>query len=192
MSPPRIFLFGIAILLLSIGQAAARPSLATVQPQLKPNSLRLTLVPGSSEMKPDQVNTEGWDKAWTNLVNVVEQTFIPSLPKLSVVEVELVIGNPKAPEDELTLSIMNEKGEELVSITQIVAAADCEYVRFLLPEDGIEVTPGEVYRIRLSGGIVFGWKYIVGGYPKGSASFNGKPLLGKTRSTFLFRTFGSE
>ena len=192
MSPPRIFLFGIAILLLSIGQAAAKPSLPTFQPQIEPNSLRLTLVPGSSEMKPDQVNTEGWDKAWTNLVNVVEQTFIPSLPKLSAVEVELVIGNPKAPEDELTLSIMNEKGEELVSITQIVAAADCEHVRFSLPEDGIEVTPGEVYRIRLSGGIVFGWKYIVGGYPKGSATFNGKPLLGKTRSTFLFRTFGSE
>jgi hypothetical protein len=192
MSPPRIFLLGIAILLLSIGQAAAKPSLPTFQPQIEPNSLRLTLVPGSSQMKPDQVNTEGWDKAWTNLVNVVEQTFIPSLPKLSAAEVELVIGNPKAPEDELTLSIMNEKGEELVSITQIVAAADCEHVRFSLPEDGIDVTPGEIYRIRLSGGIVFGWKYIVGGYPKGSATFNDKPLLGKTRSTFLFRTFGSE
>jgi hypothetical protein len=192
MSPPRIFLFGIAILLLSIGQAAAKPSLPTFQPQIEPNSVRLTLVRGSSEMKPDQVNTEGWDKAWTNLVNVVEQTFIPSLPKLSAAEVELVIGNPKGPEDELTLSIMNEKGEELVSITQIVAAADCEHVRFSLPEDGIDVTPGEVYRIRLSGGIVFGWKYIVGGYPKGSATFNGKPLLGKTRSTFLFRTFGPE
>ncbi len=147
---------------------------------------------GSRELKSDQVNTEGWNKAWTNLVNVVEQTFIPSLPRLSAVEVELVAGNLNASEDELTLSILDEKGAELVSTTQIVQAADCEHVRFLLPEDGVEVRPGEVYRIRLNGGITFGWKYVVGGYPRGAATVNGKPLLGKTRSTFLFRTFGSE
>jgi len=28
------------------------------------------------------MNTAGWDKAWTNLVNDVEQTFMPSLDKL--------------------------------------------------------------------------------------------------------------
>lgn len=148
--------------------------------------------PDSTEMKADQVNVEGWNKAWTNLVNDVEQTFTPSLPRLSAVEVELVVGNPKASEDELTLSIMNAQGDELVSTTQIVHTAECEHAVFSVPEGGIEVTPGETYRIRLSGGILFGWKYVVGGYPKGAATFNGKPLLGKTRSTFLFRTFGSE
>jgi hypothetical protein len=62
----------------------------------------------------------------------------------------------------------------------------------VFPGDGVEVKPGNSYRIRLRGGLVFGWKYVMGGYPKGEATFNGKPLVPKARSTFLFRTFGSE
>lgn len=46
-----------------------------------------------ASMTPDQVNTAGWDEGWTNLVNDVEQTFTPSLPRLAGVEVELVVGN---------------------------------------------------------------------------------------------------
>jgi hypothetical protein len=46
-------------------------------------------------MPVDQVNTEGWDKAWTNLLNVYAQSFAPSLPKLLGVEVELIVGNRK-------------------------------------------------------------------------------------------------
>jgi hypothetical protein len=149
--------------------------------------------PGSSGMKPDQVNVAGWNKAWTNLVNDVEQTFVPSMPRLMAAEVELLVGNGKeGSEDDLTLSIMNAAGDQLVSITQIVQTSDCEQSVFVLPESGIEVTPGETYRIKLSGGSVFGRKYVVGGYPKGAATFNGKPLPKKARSTFLFRTFGSE
>jgi len=33
---------------------------------------------------------------------------------------------------------------------------------------------------------MFGWRYIVGGYQKGAATFNAKPLLPNARSTFLF------
>jgi hypothetical protein len=156
-------------------------------------ALNLTFpAPGSDKLKPDQVNTAGWNKAWTNLVNDVEQTFTPSSPRLSAVEVELVVGNAKATQDDLTLSIRNSQGDELVSITRIVETSDCEHTLFLFPEGGIEVIPGDSYRIRLSGGIIFGWKYVVGGYPKGEATFNGKPLLPKARSSFLFRTFGAE
>jgi hypothetical protein len=39
---------------------------------------------------------------------------------------------------------------------------------------------------------LFGWKYVVGGYENGAATFNGKPLLKQARSTFLFRTFGTD
>ena len=59
-----------------------------------------------ASMAPEQVNTAGWDKAWTNLVNDAEQTFTPSVPKLMGVEVELVAGNPPTTEtsiDDLTL-----------------------------------------------------------------------------------------
>ena len=44
-------------------------------------------------MEADRVNA-GWDKAWTNLLNVAEQSFTPSLPKLRCVDVELIVGNP--------------------------------------------------------------------------------------------------
>jgi len=192
MSSRRAILVGSITLLLAISQATARTSPSALKPQIGPNTLALAVAPGSAAMKADQVNIEGWNKAWTNLVNDVQQTFIPSMPRLRAVEVELVVGNQGPPDDDLTLSILNSEGTELVSITRIVRPADCEQVKFLLPEAGIEVVPGESYRIRLSGGTMFGWKYVVGGYPKGAATFNGKPLLAKTRSTFLFRTFGSD
>lgn len=154
--------------------------------------------PGSgTPTKPDQVNITGWDKAWTNLVNDTQQTFVPSLSKLLGVEVELVVGNADAKnkgadEDDLTLSVLDKTGQTITSITQTVSASDCEHALFVIPNGGIDVTPGSTYSIKLSGGITFGWKYIVGGYPKGAAMFNGKPLLPKARSTFLFRTFGAE
>jgi hypothetical protein len=153
---------------------------------------RSSVRPGSPEMKPDQVNVAGWNKAWTNLVNVAEQSFTPSMPRLLAVEVELLVGNDNAAKDELTLSIFDVNGSEIASATQLVRTSDCERTLFVLPEGGVDVSPGNSYRIRLRGGTTFGWKYMVGGYPKGEATFNGKPLLPKARSTFLFRTFGSE
>lgn len=148
--------------------------------------------PGSTAMKPDQVNIAGWDKAWTNLVNDVEQRFTPSQPRLLGVEVELVVGNPDTGEDELTLTVLDKSGKEVVSVTQTVRESDCEPTVFLMPDGGIDVNPGDSYRIRLSGGTTFGWKYVVGGYPKGGATFNGKRLLPNAESSFLFRTFGAE
>lgn len=147
--------------------------------------------PGTTKtMQVDQVNTEGWDKAWTNLLNVTEQSFTPSLPKLRGVEVALIVGNPGEPEDELTLTILDPEDEKLASVTQTVKVGDADHVMFLMPEGGLPVTPGRIYAIQLSGGATFGWKYVVGGYDRGDATFNGKPLLADARTTFLFRTFG--
>lgn len=105
---------------------------------------------------------------------------------------ELVVGNDNAAKDELTLSIFDANGREIASATQLVRTSDCERTLFVLPEGGVEVSPGNSFRMRLRGGTTFGWKYVVGGYPKEEATFNGKPLLPKARSIFLFRTFGSE
>ena len=142
-------------------------------------------------LRTDQVNTEGWDTAWTNLVNDVQQTFTPSLPVLTAVEVELVVGNPGPEEDQLTLSVLDASGKEIATVTQDVPVDDADQVLFLVPNNGVAVTPGQKYRIKLSGGTTFGWKYVVGGYKKGSSTFNGKPLLPGARSSFLFRTFGA-
>jgi hypothetical protein len=150
-------------------------------------------VPGSAQqaaMKPDQVNTAGWNRAWTNLVNDVEQTFTPSAARLLGVEVELVVGNAGAVEDELTLTILDAKGRTVAVVTEAVPTADCDQVLFVIPKGGVDVMPGQTYRLKLSGGATFGWKYVVGGYEKGEATFNRRPLLPQARSTFLFRTFG--
>jgi hypothetical protein len=145
-----------------------------------------------ASMEPDQVNTGGWNKAWTNLLNVAEQSFTPSLPRLLGVEVELIVGNPGEAEDELTLTIVDANNQELAVVTKQVQAANSERVMFLMPTDGVELSPGQTYRLRLTGGATFGWKYVVGGYENGEATFNGKPLLPEARSTFLFRTFGEK
>jgi len=79
----------------------------------------------------------------------------------------------------------------LADVSKTVLVADCRQVLFVFPNGGLRVSPGQVYSIRLSGGSVFGWKYVVGGYASGAASFNGRPLLPDTRSTFLCRTFGA-
>lgn len=143
-------------------------------------------------MEVDQVNTAGWDKAWTNLSNDTEESFTPSLPRLTGVEVELIVGNPGEPDDELTLTIRDARHQELTTVTQIVKVHDADHVMFLMPDGGVPINPGSVYAIQVRGGVTFGWKYVVGGYDGGEATFNGKPLLLDARSTFLFRTFGGK
>jgi len=161
----------------------------------KASSTAATPVPQAMQQKatfaPDQVNTAGWDKAWTNLVNEVEQTFTPSLDRLTAVEVDLVVGNDGVEEDDLTLTVMDTAGNAIAAVTERVPVSDTDRVLFVMPKDGIVVTPGQTYRMKLSGGTTFGWKYVVGGYEKGAATFNGKRLLPDARSTFLFSTFGT-
>ena len=141
-------------------------------------------------MKLDQANTATWQNAWTNLLNDVRQSFTPSLPKLVAVEVELVLANPGPSADTLTLKLVDPTGRPVAIVSKMVQTTDAEHALFVFPEGGVEVSPGQLYSLQLSGGPTFGWKYVVGGYRKGSASFNGQPLLRETRSTFLFKTFG--
>jgi hypothetical protein len=102
-----------------------------------------------------------------------------------------VVANPGPPDEEVTLNLLNAWGDVLAVVSKTVPVDDCGHVLFVFPNGGLQVSPGQVYGIRLSGGSLFGWKYVVGGYKNGAASFNGKPLLPGARSTFLFRTFGA-
>lgn len=145
-----------------------------------------------ASMTPDQANTELWNNASTNMHNDVRQSFVPSLPMLTGVEVELIVINPGATSDDVTMTLMNAEGVVLALVSKAVPVDDCSHVLFLLPKGGLPVSPGQAYSIGLSSdGVVFGWKYVVGGYAKGAASWNGKPLLRDICSTFLFRTFGA-
>jgi hypothetical protein len=141
---------------------------------------------------PDQSNTTPWNGAWTNLNNFARQTFKPSLPRLTGVEVDLVVANPGPESADVSMMVLDERGLGLASVSRTVTTGDCGHVLFVLPRGGLPVTPGRVYSITLSGGDnLFGWKYVVGGYAKGAAWFNNKPLLRGTRSGFVFRTFGA-
>ena len=142
-------------------------------------------------MTPDQANTAAWQNAWTNIVNDVRQTFTPSLPKLSAVEVQLVLANPGPPDDRLTLALLDSGEPAIGIVSKTVLTSACDHVLFVFPDGGADVVPGQLYTVRLSGGPTFGWKYVVNGYEYGSASFNGRPLLEGVRSTFLFQTFGN-
>ena len=96
---------------------------------------------------------------------------------------ELVLGNLGEAEDELTLTILDASGQAVAVTTQEVQAVTCDHVVFAMPSGGVEMMPGQVYRMRLTGGSTFGWKYVAGGYENGEATFNGKPLLAQARST---------
>jgi len=140
----------------------------------------------------DQANTAAWAGAWTNLLNATHQKFIPSRPRLTGTEVELVVANPGPSQDTVRLTLLNSTGVPLVQVSKTVKAADCAHVAFAYPNGGLAISPGQVYYIRLSGGDLFGWKYTEGGYKNGAASFNGKPLLPEHNGNFLFRTFADD
>jgi len=142
-------------------------------------------------LTPDQSNSEPWKSAWTNLNNA-QQSFKPSLPRLTGVEVELVVANPGPASGKVTMALMNAEGGNLAIVSKTVAVADCNHVLFLLPKGGALVLPAQIHSISLNGaGGIFGWKYVQGGYANGAASMNGKPLSGVTPATLLFRTFGA-
>jgi hypothetical protein len=148
---------------------------------------------GNSEqarMTPDQANDAKWKGALTNLVNDVRQTFKPTMPNLIAVEVNLAVANAGPEAEEVTLRVLNAAGELLATVSRSVTVSESSHALFVFPEGGVMVTPGEAYSIRVSGESLFGWKYVVGGYENGEASFNGRALLTDARSTFLFRTFG--
>ena len=183
----------------SVAEGEARVTVPVINAEQTPYtnditfSITIGVGPGMRHVSltPDQANTAPWQNAWTNLNNFVRQTFTPSRTRLTGVEVELVVANPGPESAEVSMMVLNEAGVGVASVFKTVTAADCGHVVFLLPHGGLPVKPGQVYSIALSGGDnLFGWKYVVGGYSRGSAFFNDKPLLKGARSTFLFRTFG--
>jgi hypothetical protein len=142
-----------------------------------------TTADGEAQIKIPIINSENPD--WTKRLTFAVTIHVGS-----------AAGNPPAQHasmtpDQVTMNLGNAAGDVLADVSKTVLVADCRHVLFVFPNGGLRVSPGQVYSIRLSGGSVFGWKYVVGGYASGAASFNGRSLLPDTRSTFLFRTFGA-
>jgi hypothetical protein len=79
-------------------------------------------------------------------VNDAEETFTPSLPRLTAAEVELVLGNPGPTEDQLILTVLDITGRTIALLAKNVPTANPDQVLFVLPKGGIEVTRGETYQ----------------------------------------------
>jgi hypothetical protein len=84
-------------------------------------------------MKLDQANTATWQNAWTNLLNDARQSFIPSLPKLVAVEVELVLANPGPSTDTLTMKLVDPTGRPVAIVSKMVQTTDAEHALFVFP-----------------------------------------------------------
>jgi hypothetical protein len=148
-----------------------------------------------TSLRLDQANKAPWKNGCAVVYPTLRQTFTPSLPRVTGVEVELVVANPGPASGEINMMLLDPENRGLALVSKSVALSDCSHVLFFLPKGGARVTPGQVYTIELgSSDTVFGWKYVVGGYPSGVASFHdipGKPLSQQTHNSFLFRTFGA-
>jgi hypothetical protein len=201
---PNIYMFEAA----GEGEVQVKFSLITEDPNLAKQlafGVTIHVGPGSGPTAPrapmtvDQANTVPWANASMNVHSLLRQTFTPSLPTLTGIEVELVVAKPGPANAEVTMMLVrrtSDRSEDVLAhISRNVPVADCGHVLFLLPKGGLQVSPGQVYSIALSSvGSVFGWKYVRGGYANGAASFQGfdaRPLSPDSRSTFLFRTFGA-
>jgi hypothetical protein len=173
-------------------------------------TIRVGPAPGNSRQQGtslllDQVNSAPWNNASVSMdfvngpgirpksaIRVLSQTFVPRLPRLTAIEVELTAAKSGQSTGDVAMTLMN-KYQFLAQMWKTVPVADCDHVLFLLPNGGVTVVPGRAYRIQLTGiDGVLGWKYVAGGYAKGNASSEGKPLSQDGRSTFLFRTFGTK
>lgn len=137
----------------------------------------------------DQTPEVPWSLAFTYIdsTSQAEQTFVPALPVLVAVEVNIVTGSPTRGDDTITLEILDDTGASLVSVSKDVAGGFDGWLRFDI-EGGLDVAVGSTLTIRLSdaGNVVFGWKFVADVYEPGSRATGGSPQDGD----FLFRTFG--
>jgi hypothetical protein len=122
----------------------------------------------------DQSNLPEWAGGWTHVNpsaegrSVMWQTFTPSRPNLTAVEIDILTISPGRGDDTLTIEIAKDG--------DILATADC-YVedgfdgllRFEFPET-VPLVPEQIYKlmVRDTGTVRFGWKYASNTYERGS------------------------
>ena len=136
----------------------------------------------------DQASSSDASAGSTILTNGLGQTFVPTLPRLTKVEVELAVLNPGKSEDRVDTWLLNSKGETLANASKSIPGSAAGWATFVFPN--LDLVPGETYSIRVHGGSSFGGKYVTRGYNQGEALWNQEPFGGDGRRAFLFRTYG--
>jgi hypothetical protein len=112
------------------------------------------------------------EPGWTNVVpaNDNGQTFTATRPRITGIEVEIVTGNPRDDaSDTLTLAVTTARGDVLAEVEQTITSGEAGWLCFAMPQEGIDVRPGEalVLRLRDTGKVIFGWRYGKSAYRGG-------------------------
>ena len=116
------------------------------------------------------------------------QTFIPAMPQLVAVEIE--IQSATALGLDMSVWILDDQ-RSLATFRKSVPPGFSGWLRIDLPSGGVPVVPGRQYTLQLDEGIAsFLWKYGGNTYPNGEAWSYGMPMNGG-ESDFFFRTYGS-
>jgi hypothetical protein len=183
-SPQPLYMFE------ALSAGTARIEIHSNIPENAPFNVTIDVLPdtGPNAIAPvlDQASSSDANAGSTILTNVLGQTFVPTLPRLTKVEVELAVLNPGKSEDDLDIWLLNSKGETLAHASKSIPAPAAGWATFVFPN--LDLVPGDSYSIRVHGGSSFGWKYVTSGYKRGEALWNQKPFGG--RRAFLFRTYG--
>jgi hypothetical protein len=163
-------------------------------PENAPFTVTIDVLPDSSpnSIAPvlDQASPSDANAGSTILTNDLRQTFVPTLPRLTKVEVELAVLNPGKSEDEVEMWLLNSKGEMLADASKSIPALAAGWAIFVFPN--LRLMPGQTYSIHVYGGSSFGWKYVTRGYNGGEALLNHKPFGADGKAAFLFRTYGEK
>jgi hypothetical protein len=185
-SPQPLYMFE------ALSAGTARIEICSNKPANAPFNVTIDVLPDTSPntIAPvlDQASSSDANAGSTILTNGLGQTFVPTLPRLIKVEINLAALNPGKSEDGVNMWLLNSKGETLATTSKSIPASAAGWVTFVFPNLGL--VPGETYSIGVHGGSSFGWKYVTRGYNRGEALWNQKPFGGDSRRAFLFRTYG--
>jgi hypothetical protein len=138
----------------------------------------------------DQSNllNSGW--YWTAMSWNISQTFEPSMPFLTGVDIDLTTANARFGDTTIMVEILNDNNQVLATASQLVrvGSSDPGLVHFDFAQD-IEVVVGATYTVYVPGTTdTFGWKYSSGNlYPKGFRTLGTTP---HTDEDCLFQTYG--
>jgi hypothetical protein len=119
--------------------------------------------------------------AWSNIVpeNHMRQTFVSEKKSIRSIEVAVLPVNPTAPptSDTLTLTLLDEQGQTLSSVSKTVPGGHNGWIEFVFPGK-VKVNVGQklMFELADTGRVIFGWKYRQDYYADGErVCFKDKP-----------------
>jgi len=140
----------------------------------------------------DQSNLPAWAGGWTHVNPTAEgraamwQTFTPSRPNLTTVEIDILTISPGDGDDTLTVEIAKD-GDILATAERYVEDGSDGLLRFEFSQI-VLLVPEEIYElmVRDTGTVRFGWKYASNTYERGSRYVAAQERPG---TDWLFQTY---